>query len=110
MPEPGPGRSPVTAAPWSFTRCCRRWARPTSWTLQCPKALRSWSWVAAPAGYNEAPGQRRAFLATCRYHVRDEGVAVFQYHPPGWFDAFPAAPREGAIGEIAASLARSGLW
>ena len=50
---------------------------------------------------NAAPGQRRAFLATCRYHVHDEGVAVFQYHPPAWFDAFPGGPREGAIGEIA---------
>jgi SAM-dependent methyltransferase len=50
---------------------------------------------------NTAPGQRRAFLATCRHHLPDNGTAVFQYHPPAWFDTFPDAPREGNIGEIA---------
>jgi hypothetical protein len=48
---------------------------------------------------NAEAGQRRAFLATCRYHLPD-GVAVFQYHPPAWFEAFPNAPREGEIGAI----------
>jgi 2-polyprenyl-3-methyl-5-hydroxy-6-metoxy-1,4-benzoquinol methylase len=41
---------------------------------------------------NAEAGQRRAFLATCRYHLPDDGVAVFQYHPPAWFEAFPNAP------------------
>lgn len=49
---------------------------------------------------NAGPEQRRAFLATCRYHLSDDGVAVFQYHPPTWFDAFPDAPREGDVGGI----------
>lgn len=43
---------------------------------------------------NSGPGSRRAFLETCRYHLADDGVAVFQYSPPGWFAAFPGAPRE----------------
>lgn len=50
---------------------------------------------------NADPESRRAFLATCRHHLRDDGTAVFQYYPPAWFDAFPGAPREGALGEIA---------
>jgi SAM-dependent methyltransferase len=43
---------------------------------------------------NSAPENRRAFLETLRYHLADDGVAVFQYSPPGWFAAFPDAPRE----------------
>lgn len=49
---------------------------------------------------NTGPGQRRAFLATCRYHLPDDGLAVFQYHPPAWFEAFPDAPRESGLGGI----------
>ena len=49
---------------------------------------------------NAGPGQRRAFLATCRHHLSDDGVAVFQYHPPAWFEAFPDAPRDGEVGGI----------
>ena len=43
---------------------------------------------------NSPPESRRAFLETCRYHLADDGVAVFQYSPPGWFAAFASAPRE----------------
>lgn len=49
---------------------------------------------------NADPRQRGAFLATCGYHLPDDGVAVFQYHPPAWFEAFPDAPREGDVGGI----------
>jgi len=49
---------------------------------------------------NAEPETRRAFLATCRHHLAGDGVAVFQYQPPAWFDAFPDAPRESRIGEI----------
>lgn len=48
----------------------------------------------AAAMLNSGPESRRAFLETCRYHLADGGVAVFQYSPPGWFTAFPGAPRE----------------
>jgi SAM-dependent methyltransferase len=50
---------------------------------------------------NAGPAQRRAFLATCRHHLPDHGTAMFQYHPPAWFEAFPDTPREGELGEIA---------
>jgi SAM-dependent methyltransferase len=50
---------------------------------------------------NTSQKQRRAFLATCRHHLADNGTAVFQYHPPAWFDSFPDMPPEGSIGEIA---------
>jgi SAM-dependent methyltransferase len=49
---------------------------------------------------NADPGRRGAFLATCRYHLPGDGVAVLQYHPPGWFDAFPDGPRERDMGGI----------
>lgn len=43
---------------------------------------------------NSERENRLAFLETCRYHLADGGVAVFQYSPPGWFAAFADAPRE----------------
>lgn len=49
---------------------------------------------------NTGPEQRGAFLATCRYHLPDDGMAVFQYHPPAWFDEFPGMPRERDDGGI----------
>ncbi len=49
---------------------------------------------------NAGPRQRGAFLATCRYHLTADGMAVFQYHPPAWFDTFPDAPRESEVGGI----------
>jgi len=49
---------------------------------------------------NAGPEQRRAFLATCRCHLPGDGVAVFQYHPAAWFDAFPDGPRQGDLGGI----------
>ncbi len=42
---------------------------------------------------NVDPALRREFLATCRHHLADNGVAVFQHNPPAWFDAFGQAPR-----------------
>lgn len=35
-------------------------------------------------------GQRRAFLATARHHVRVGGHVLVQWHPPEWFDALTA--------------------
>lgn len=40
---------------------------------------------------NASPGTRRAFLATVRRHLRDDGIAVFQQNPPDWFDRLPDA-------------------
>lgn len=36
------------------------------------------------------PGQRRAFLATARYHVQAGGDVLVQWHPPEWFDSLSA--------------------
>jgi SAM-dependent methyltransferase len=36
---------------------------------------------------NSSPAVRREFLATCRRHVADGGIVVFQQHAPAWFDA-----------------------
>ncbi|HTU71935.1 MAG TPA: class I SAM-dependent methyltransferase [Trebonia sp.] len=38
---------------------------------------------------NTDPATRHGFLATVRHHLRDDGVAVFQQNPPGWFETFP---------------------
>lgn len=35
---------------------------------------------------NVAPDRRHRFLATCRAHLREGGIAVFQYNPPDWFE------------------------
>ncbi|GII88788.1 methyltransferase [Sphaerisporangium siamense] len=35
---------------------------------------------------NTGPGQRRAFLDTCRRHVAPDGVVIVQQTPPSWFD------------------------
>jgi SAM-dependent methyltransferase len=40
---------------------------------------------------NASPGTRRAFLATVRRHLRDDGIAVFQQNPPDWFGRLPDA-------------------
>jgi SAM-dependent methyltransferase len=40
---------------------------------------------------NSRPGPRRAFLATCRSHL-DGGVAVFQQHPPSFFETIGQLP------------------
>jgi hypothetical protein len=40
---------------------------------------------------NADPGTRQGFLATVRHHLADDGVAVFQRNPPGWFETFPDA-------------------
>lgn len=41
---------------------------------------------------NSDPGLRRAFLATCRSHLDGGGVAVFQQHPPSFFENFGQIP------------------
>ncbi|HEX3781084.1 MAG TPA: class I SAM-dependent methyltransferase [Pseudonocardiaceae bacterium] len=33
---------------------------------------------------------RLAMLRTCRHHLRPEGSALIEWHPPAWFDALPA--------------------
>ena len=43
---------------------------------------------------NVPPPQRHAFLATCRNHLRPDGIAIFQQNPPAWFETFGQAPRE----------------
>jgi SAM-dependent methyltransferase len=40
---------------------------------------------------NSDPGTRRGFLATARYHLNDDGVAVFQQNPPRWFETVEQA-------------------
>jgi SAM-dependent methyltransferase len=42
---------------------------------------------------NVPPGLRHEFLATCRHHLEDGGVAVFQQNPPGWFENYEQEPR-----------------
>jgi SAM-dependent methyltransferase len=42
---------------------------------------------------NAEPGTRREFLAAVRRHLRDDGVAVFQRNPPGWFESIDQAER-----------------
>jgi len=42
---------------------------------------------------NVAPALRREFLATCRHHLADGGVVVFQQNPPNWFEESGQAPR-----------------
>jgi SAM-dependent methyltransferase len=42
---------------------------------------------------NVDPVLRRAFLLTCREHLDDDGVAVFQQNPPGWFETVEQGPR-----------------
>jgi SAM-dependent methyltransferase len=53
---------------------------------------------------NAGPGQRRAFLATCRHHLPPDGVAVFQYHPPAWFETFPDAATESEAGRVTVAI------
>ena len=42
---------------------------------------------------NAEPGTRQGFLAAVRRHLRDDGVAVFQQSPPGWFESLETAER-----------------
>jgi SAM-dependent methyltransferase len=41
---------------------------------------------------NVDPALRHEFLDTCRHHLADDGVAVFQQNPPGWFADSAQAP------------------
>ena len=45
-----------------------------------------------------SPAIRREFLTTCRRHVDQAGVVVFQQHPPAWFDT--VRPDEEVVGDI----------
>jgi len=47
--------------------------------------------VLASTMINADPVTRQGFLATVRHHLRDDGIAVFQQHPPDWFEAFTRA-------------------
>jgi SAM-dependent methyltransferase len=40
---------------------------------------------------NADPVTRHGFLATVRSHLHDDGIAVFQQSPPGWFKTFENA-------------------
>jgi SAM-dependent methyltransferase len=40
---------------------------------------------------NADPGTRQGFLATVRHHLHGDGIAVFQQHPPYWFETFEDA-------------------
>jgi SAM-dependent methyltransferase len=42
---------------------------------------------------NADPGTRRGFLAAVRRHLRDDGIAVIQQNPPGWFESLEGAAR-----------------
>jgi SAM-dependent methyltransferase len=65
---------------------------------------------------NADPGTRRGFLATVRGHLHDEGIAVFQQNPPGWFETFqdvePVRDDPGGIRRIvrAARWAPPGMY
>ncbi|MDQ2838595.1 MAG: class I SAM-dependent methyltransferase [Actinomycetota bacterium] len=48
------------------------------------------------------PVQRRAWLSTCRRHVRADGLVLLQRHSPRWFDT--ATPYERAEGTISMRL------
>jgi SAM-dependent methyltransferase len=40
---------------------------------------------------NADPVTRQGFLATVRHHLQGDGIAVFQQHPPDWFEEFARA-------------------
>ncbi len=40
---------------------------------------------------NADPVTRQGFLATARHHLHDDGIAVFQQHPPDWFESLSGA-------------------
>jgi hypothetical protein len=42
---------------------------------------------------NADPGTRRGLLAAVRRHLPDDGIAVFQQSPPGWFESVGQAER-----------------
>lgn len=53
--------------------------------------------------------QRRAFLATCRRHVRADGAVIVQRHPPSWFDqAGPGRSAAGAVTVVLDEVERPG--
>ena len=59
---------------------------------------------------NADPGTRQEFLATVRYHLHRDGIAVFQQFPPEWFErlqnAEPVRDDPGGIRRII----RSARW
>jgi SAM-dependent methyltransferase len=58
---------------------------------------------------NTDPGQRRAFLATCRRHLDPRGVAVVQQAAPSWFDAVaPSQAEHDGIRRVVRSVRRDG--
>jgi SAM-dependent methyltransferase len=58
---------------------------------------------------NSEPALRQAFLDTCRRHVANDGVVVFQMNPPGWFEAeLPPAREADGIRRVIQSAHRDG--
>jgi SAM-dependent methyltransferase len=58
---------------------------------------------------NTDPGQRRAFLATCRRHLGPRGVVVVQQAAPGWFDTVaPSEAEHDGIRWVVRSVRRDG--
>ena len=59
---------------------------------------------------NADPLTRQGFLATVRHHLHDDGIAVFQQNPPGWFETLAgAAPARDDPGGIR-RIIRSARW
>jgi SAM-dependent methyltransferase len=58
---------------------------------------------------NTNPRQRRAFLATCRWHLDPQGVVVIQQSAPSWFDTVAASEVEhDGIRRVVQSVRRDG--
>lgn len=59
---------------------------------------------------NTDPVTRQGFLATVRHHLHDDGIAVFQQNPPGWFETFddaePVRDDPGGIRRVIRSARR----
>jgi len=59
---------------------------------------------------NADPGTRRGFLAAVRRHLRDDGTAVFQQSPPGWFESIDQAERTRDDPGGIRRITRSARW
>src|SRR6478672_11643857 len=51
------------------------------------------------------PARQRGFLDTVAHHVRRDGLALIEWHPPDWFDNLRAGDTtRGTIGEQAVAM------
>jgi SAM-dependent methyltransferase len=80
-------------------------------TIQAARLDRTFDAVLlASTMLNVDPSLRRKFLATVRHHLADDGIAVFQYNPPSWFETFEQMQRDredpGGIRRIIRSARR----